>query len=227
MTKRTRTKYHDSRGLVHHADTSKHDTLTSENSPMFTGIECQLYSECKELDEEMSKEYLIEVMPEFYNSAGYWVSSAGSENNRFSRDNFSGLISIIKLCSKFKSNKVAVKRLKKLVPLFHRQLAHPRDFVLVGFFKYPWLFWPLLPITWVAFLISCLQKYKVRDGNKIVKTDGKLIAFMVCHAFNFRVTYWLCRKAIRVPGFSSRFAVSATYFKDMGHIINEKYASLE
>lgn len=225
--KRLITKYHDSKKLLHDDPAARDDVLTSENSPLYCGIEAQLYDEHGEFDAEMSREYLTDVIPEYYNEKGYWVASSGSDNDDFSRDNFSGLIAMVKLCAKYKENKQAVRRVKKLIPLFHKQLDHPRDFVLVGYFKYPYLFWPLLPVVTGAFALTCAQRYKVRNGNKIVKTDGKLIAFMLCHVFKLRLTYWLCMKVLPLSGFKSRTAVSMTYFRNLDHIINEKYAGLE
>lgn len=220
---RTITKYHDRYQLLHHKETNG-DPETSENSPMFCGLECAAMWELGELDWIAAKEYVTEVIPYFYSKHSYWIASATSTRDDCSRDNFSGIISMIKLTSKYPINRPACKRLRKLVPLFHKQLMHPRDFIMVGYLKYPILFWPLLWFPAICYIISCAQKYKVRNGNKIIKTDGKLIARMITKSFNMRITFWLCNKVLRWFGvFETWVGISWTYFIYSEHPINEKY----
>lgn len=95
----------------------------------------------------------------------------------------------------------------KTVPWIHKQLWHPKDLILSfnfklrikGGFWFGFCFWPLFllilgvtPISSIAMMVSCFQTFKVRSGKKIVKTDGKLLAWMVTRSFNMRITRCLC-----------------------------------
>lgn len=78
--------------------------------------------------------------------------------------------------------------------------SHPRDFgfrmaTKGGFWRV--LAVPFLWITSVAMFISCFQDYKVRNENKILKTDGKLLAWLRCQALCMPITFKICSAIIR------------------------------
>ncbi len=136
---------------------------------------------------------------------GVWFTTpiTPKSNPRFSRDNWAGVMAGLDCVIMYaKQNGIQdterdAINLMLQVPVFHKQLDHPRDFVMAGYFKLPILFWPLLPIMSLSFIVSCWQSHKKRHGIKIPKTDGKIIAFIICKAFRLRLTFWICDKLIR------------------------------
>jgi hypothetical protein len=208
--------YQDKYGFVHHKKVENGDPETSENGPLYTGMaltENRLIIEDYRLKDLLARIYV----------GGTWRTTPVSPASAgFSHDNFKGLIAMI-LYFKKRDPKF-FKKWRKRVPLFHRQLMHPRDFCLVGYFKYPLIFWPTLPIVWLTMFITCYQTYKVRNGVKYIKTDGKLMARMICIAFNWPVVLDFCtdilkRKDREVLKISWRHCF-AIYFKDPDHPFN-------
>jgi hypothetical protein len=149
---------------------------------------------------------------------GDWNTTPIANNKKFSRDDFTGVVSALKVIMRYQRERYnkfrKIKELEKnaihaksiyddakalldKVPIFHKQLDHPRDFVLVGYAKYPWLFFPLLPITSGAMIVSCYQDDKVRKGIEIPKTDGKIMALITAVALKMRWTFKQCDKLIK------------------------------
>jgi hypothetical protein len=221
--------FFDRYGILHHIPPIDGDPETSENGPMFYGV---YITEKKDLTEDEAWKFLASIGFLYDAAAESWINTPISPVDAgFSHDNFKGMVAGILTCKrKFKTNREMVKicnGLLKNVPLFHPQLDHPRDFVWIGYVKYPYLFFPFLWIASIAFIVSCWQSYKYRHGIQIVKTDGKILARVSCKSTNMRITFWLCDLALKRwrDGLSpqgtvgkwkwlSWFQVYAYYFKD-------------
>ena len=105
--------------------------------------------------------------------------------------------------------------LRKLFP-FILSRPHPRDIIMYGFAKggvFKFIFLPFLWITSIAMIISCMQNYKIRNNQKFLKTDGKLLAWMRCKAFNMRITWFICNLFIKYDD----------DFKNMGNVAEIYY----
>ena len=107
-----------------------------------------------------------------------------NEQEGWSHDNHTGLVCLSKNTGKH----------------IHRQLkwdnwvqrTHPRDLVfyrMIAGKKWANLFaW----IPMVAMIVSCYQTHKVRNGMKIVKTDGKLLAWLRFNTIKMPTTKRIC-----------------------------------
>lgn len=226
--------FYDRYGMMHHIPPVDGDPETSENAPMFYGV---YITEKMGLSEDDAFKFLAAISFLYDPASESWLNTAISKpESGFSHDNFKGMVSgILTIKRKFKEHKPIIgicNGLLKNIPLFHNQLDHPRDFVWIGYIKWPWLFWPLLWIPSIAFIVSCWQSYKHRNMRTIVKTDGKILARVCCKSANMRITHWLCEKALKRwrEGLSpngtvqkwkwqSWFQVYSFYFKYPGHPI--------
>jgi len=110
---------------------------------------------------------------------------------------------------------------KSLYPKHVMTMLHPKDFIFYAYAAGRWyspIAWLFLWVTSIAMIVSCMQKYKVRNGVKIVKTDGKLLAWLRCQAFNLPITWFLCRLALRRNSAFKTFQQCFNmYFTDPGH----------
>ena len=210
--------FFDKYGILHHRPVIDGDPETSENGPMFTGA----YYVGRKINSD-SQVKIRSILNRLSDSKGSWITTpVSSVEAGFSHDNFKGVMAIISCLHGMDQVKY-----KPRLPLLHRQMAHPRDFILMGYFKYPWLFWPLLPIPWVALLISCYQTYKVRNNRKIIKTDGKILAHMICKTFKWEWLERLCLKLVTRERkeigkyFKSWGDVYREYFREEGHPLRE------
>lgn len=82
-----------------------------------------------------------------------------------------------------------------------RTMLHPRDLIfyhLIAEKFYSPLLWLLYPICFMAQLVSCLSKYKVRNDQKILKTDGKLLTWLRIKTLKLRVTNIFCKLALKL-----------------------------
>lgn len=199
--------YFDKHGGLHHrndiSDPSAPnftDPLTSENAPMFTGIYIVLLYEKRKLTiANCSKflRYVIALSPLNPKNKGKWRTTPASKSDRFSRDNWQGIFAGILMCEKIakkkKSDKLlqTCKKIRKTIPIFHKQYLHPRTFLLALSFKFriPFLLMtiPMLDAIW-----TCYTTYKVRNNKYIYKTDGKLLSYMTTKAFSMKLTYHIC-----------------------------------
>lgn len=215
-------KFFDKYKILHHKDTGpERNPETSENGPLFTGLYLSERSFPWRREDALG---VVQVL--WDGDSGIWRTTPGSSSKRFSRDNFTGLICLLE--SFRHKYPISYKYYFKQLPLFHRQLKHPRDFILVGYYKYPYLFWPLLPIAWVALFVSCWQTYKYRNGRKIVKSEGKLMAKAWCWIFGWETSREIFLKAVTrkrkirsdIPPasvFNSWGDVYREYFREEGH----------
>ena len=77
---------------------------------------------------------------------------------------------------------------------------HPRDIVFYLYLKgglsrsiASLLMW----IPSLAMIISCAQNYKVRNGRRILKTDGKLLAWLRFNTIKMPITELICTWLIK------------------------------
>ena len=84
---------------------------------------------------------------------------------------------------------------------YYRRI-HPRDIVFYLYFILPpgvlrfifklLFFW----VPSISMIVSCAQTYKYRNGKKIIKTDGKLLAWLRFNTVSMPITKWICTKII-------------------------------
>jgi len=103
-------------------------------------------------------------------------------DQNFSLDNMTGVICWLK---KFDNP-------NKDVPLLGHHSLHPKDFFFFLYAKYPIIGFWFLWIPMIAMIHSCWKTYKVRNGNKMIATDGKILAFTRIKAFDLKITGILC-----------------------------------
>ena len=167
------------------------------NFPLFTCIYMML---CKRLGYIYSPNYRLSFMKTyFYND----LKKGGHQ----SHDNATGL-----MCA------LVDNGYKSPIDVFDRKRAHPRDIVMYAYGKLrftPWRFliWPLLIIPSIAMIISCFQDTKTRGDVTMLKTDGKLLAWARCLAFDMKWTMKICTWAIESDkDFNSWYQVADMYY---------------
>ena len=186
--------YSDSYGLLHLGQ--RPDPEQCENAPMYTGLFWSVFRELGPI------EYLPKnPMHHLWFDDHYRTTPLTTKPFDLSHDNMTGIICF----SEIYGYEWALYKSK--------QFMHPRDIAFYLYAKYPhWFFW-LLPITSIAMIISCAQTYKTRNGKKMLRTDGKLLALMRCLAFNMNVTLSICTWLInKNKNFKSWCNVARIYF---------------
>ena len=193
----------DSNGFIH---TKKNPSIDqSENSPMYEGLLSgtgrPLFGSTTTIHRRLFRA----------NANREWGS-------HFSHDNMTGLYCLYK-------NSMYDPHTLSTLPIMKwndRWWLHPRDLAFYFWAHHPLLGLPFLWIASLSMFISCYQEHKVRNGNIILKTDGKLLAWMRCKSFNMRVTYKVCTWLIeRNPKFGSWNNVAKIYFREEGHPLRE------
>ncbi len=181
----------------------------SENGPMFTG----LLSIFDHRIGSFEKTHYIDNLL----GNGFRANHDRLWGSHFSHDNMTGLYCLYK-------NRMLLGKLSKL-PIAkwnNRWWLHPKDLAFYFWCHYPRLGYLTLWIASLAMIISCIQKYKVRNGQRIIKTDGKLLAFLRCRSFNLTLTYAICTFFIeRHEYFNSWNDVAKKYFQEEGHPLRE------
>lgn len=169
--------YFDRYGGLHHVDTADLGDLTSENAPLFTGTRIAILHAADRLTSIDAINFIN------YTDAllrdGIYFTTPNSDRDRFSHDNMTGLLSGLYSISKCSNVNLDIKRkaslrLKTINKVIGRSYRHPRDILF-------WMairlnLWPLTLLVLPFEIISCWQTYKIRNGNKIIKTDGKILA---------------------------------------------------
>ena len=193
----------DENGLVHHLENPTEES--SENEIMFTSLFLILQYKVGNYFDFKMRQHLID----FFNEEV-------KQGKHMSHDNRTGLAAV-----RFNQEDMP------LISLGNRVWLHPRDFVWWGWRRHKGtkkgvLFWLLLWIPSFFMILSCYQTYKVRDGKKIKKTDGKLLTWIRCQSTKMPLTFRLCTWLIkRNKEFGSWERVSSLYFKEEGHPIPE------
>lgn len=189
--------FFDKNGMLHHLPNPTSDI--SENELLFTGE----YVVLRHLKGFSSYEGGIDITNAY--------KSDLANNFHISHDNATGV-----MCAR------QVLGFTPIIPIFDKSRAHPRDIVMYGYAKYPFLFWWLLWIPSICMIISCYQNYKVRGGRKIIKTDGKILAFIRVKAFNMKITDRICTYLIKKNKFYGNWhEVFKRYFKETEHPLPE------
>ena len=193
------------------------DVTNSENGPLFSAEFYLLYKLTRTENNihPMIYKSITSVNP---NPKIYKPSALGGEH--FSHDNMTGLYTMYYL---------AFKRCPKHLDIWTKYVRHPRDLCFFSYAKLAHkegMLWNilhhlLLIIPALAMVISCFQRFKVRNGKKIIKTDGKLLTFVRCYAFNLTKTKKVCEFILKKRGWTSWHHIFSTYFLRQDHPNNQ------
>lgn len=230
------TNYHDVYGGLHLYPDPAFDQ--SENGPLFSGMEIvgkYIFGTLNLEDVVTFTSYLRGLYRD-----GKWYPNSETENEDMSHDNFLGVICALKVLEEWTHSleplgsvsgdilyqeRKNIEVLKEALPLFHKQLDHPRDFLFMLRFKHPFigaLANLLLPVVPLAMILTCLQSYKIRGGRKILKTDGKLLAWLRMSTYHYPITEWICTKMLsKKKDFRNFNTCAKIYFKDENHPLRE------
>lgn len=182
-----------------------------ENGILFTAEYCMLKD-----NEGFNRKHLRAAMNWAISHVTHGKNGFKSDPKEpWSHDNHTGLICI--------SKRLGLEHHKKFFYDGWWRRIHPRDLVfylvvrggLMGLLTRPFLF-----ITSIAMILSCLQSYKVRGGRKIVKTDGKILAWMRFNTINMPITKYICTRIVnKHKYFNGWRSVFTTYFVNLEHPI--------
>ena len=194
-------KWLDSDRFLH---TQKNPSVDqSENGPMFSGL----------LSIFRSKTCDLPMMGEIWDWKSSWrANSYRDRGSHFSHDNMTGAYCL------YKNHVGVVPSSLPIAKWNGRWWLHPRDLTFYLWCHHAILGLPFLWIASLAMIISCIQKYKVRDGKKFIKTDGKLLAYLRCRSFDMPITFAICSFFIRKHKYFNNWNdVAKRYFKEEGH----------
>lgn len=143
----------------------------------------------------------------------YWANDGKEVNNNFSHDNL-GLIAC--WCKLF-----APKWLREL-PLFGRHSWRPDNFLFFFYVKYPYIGFVFLPLLSLVMAVSMIRVWRTnKRGHRYIDTDGKIISFFKCRAFNLRLTKKLLNFIIKKhPDLKTWIRIFKIYFPE-GHKVLE------
>lgn len=184
--------FRDSEGYLHDKRVTDKDLETSENAPLYDGYNIALSYHWGVLFSNEAWSYCHRVNMLY---GGEWYTTPVSLDPEMSHDNWKGVFMGLECCEKKAKewNDTAlylyIQNIKKRIPIFHKQLDHPRDFLLVIGFKYKWL----RPFTfWASKLAAVISMYQThKHKGTQAKTDGKIIGKGLCLAFNWKWTEYL------------------------------------
>lgn len=101
---------------------------------------------------------------------------------------------------------------------------HPRDLIFYAYMQggsSKILAYPFLPILALIMLITCnpwFMKYKIRNGVKLLKTDGRILCWLRLNSANLPITKYLCTKLLQMDkDFGSWKKVFDYYYADSAH----------
>lgn len=101
-----------------------------------------------------------------------------------------------------------------------KKILHPRDFIFAALLHNSWIGTILAPLLFLIMVESCMSKYKYRDGNAILVTDGKLLSWVRCKTLGWNralaVLQFLMSLTTHFKNFKDVFLF---YFKEEGHPI--------
>lgn len=213
----------DSDGLIHLDRYPKLDETI--NAPLYTGTYICLKYKNKTLTMLDIKLFIVSLDKLYFD--GEYHTYSISELDRFAHDNYTGIGTALVCCMKYLKWKGLTgygeiyynmcDHFLKKIPFFHK---HPRDFIYLNYLKYPRsvfcinLILPVLLIPSIAMIVSCYQTHKVRNGIDIIKTDGKILAYLRFTARRMPLTEivctWLIEKRFRQ---SKEYAFEWSYSK--------------
>jgi len=198
------------------------DITNSENGPLFSAEFHMLWKQMYGKSHPYLSDAIGTVNPRKgqYNPSGEWIDK-DSRDAHFSHDNMTGLY-----CLYYQR----FQHIPSHLDVMTKYVKHPRDlcfFTYCHMLKYDgFMMWVikhlLLVIPSLAMIVSCWQLYKVRNGNKILKTDGKLMALLRCKTFGLKKTLWCCEKALKMrKKWKSWSQIFGIYFRRSDHPINQ------
>jgi len=220
-------KWKDEYNIMHHV--SYPMALASENGPLFLGTNIVLKYATNNLL-EIDVEEFLDSIEHLYTDR--WHTTPGSTSPRFSHDNMTGIVCALKVCRSFLNSaqypgirryelEARISHFEALCPIFHKQRMHPRDLMFYSICKYPKLQYIFYIPLMIIMIVSAYQTYKVRGGRKIIKTDGKIIAFVRCIALGWSLK-WIEKALFRFRGspqwkYQGWFDVFQGYYKEYNH----------
>ena len=151
-----------------------------------------------------------------------------STSDHFSHDNMTGLYCLAYLIYSITGNDRYINTLP-ILSWNGRIWWHPRDILFYCAVKLKTkgklcdlLSYPLLIMPLIAMMVSCWQSHKTRGGNKIIKTDGKMLSWLRTSSLGLTGSKSMMLSLIRKSGnFTTWKEVSAYYFKDPLHPVTE------
>lgn len=249
MTTIDLTEWKDKYGWVHLHPNPTYNQ--SENHPMFHSIIIVLHLKAvqqgkMQYDRKLINNYLYSFQTIYFKDTKEWKLYPEQTEVDFSLDNFTGIISALVMIIRLNPDREAktiAKYYLKLLPMFHKQLDHPRDFMyvliihahrLLGRFVFlsRIAVIPLL-IVWGAHIVTFYQGYKVRKGNRIPKTDGKILAVLRSYSMPwtvgliFPVLTWLFRNKKHIAYKDSELPWNADVIDKDGDKITWKWGQME
>lgn len=212
--------YFNKYGLLN-AQPCNSNSEAEENSLLFTGLYLIFlkrsgYSYVKLLNKYIEFVELCRVGDGLFNQ----TPNPGPNDLHMSHDTLTGLVSVsIEFSLNYhteiwKELKRQNLRYDNVSPNSPKRWLHPRDIIFYGICANSTICKLLSPILWIIHAIACIQKYKVRNGNKIWKTDGKILTFLRCQILNWKASikiYGLFNKLF--AGFKNWFHVFSVYYK--------------
>ena len=103
-----------------------------------------------------------------------------------------------------------------------KRFMHPRDILFYGYCADNVICKLLYPLLVMFMVITCAQSYKVRNGNKILKTDGILLSWVRCKGANLDFSLKILTFIIKCnKNFKTWKNVFSIYFKDIEHPIRK------
>lgn len=104
---------------------------------------------------------------------------------------------------------------------FMSRPLHPRDIIFYGIIADSRICKLLWSILWIIQAVACIQKYKTRNGIKIWKTDGKILAWLRCQTLGWNKSLRMYQFLNRIcSGFHNWFHVFSIYYKKEHPILN-------
>lgn len=183
-----------------------------ENSVLFTA-EYVILSLKEGKDPELLRSMMVSAIESYRKEDGHLEFD---EKEGFSHDNRTAVVCISKILGMNYHTEEKFKHWK--------QYMHPRDIVFYNYLKGGWrkllaTFFMWMPILDMIF--TCASTYKVRNGKRIVKTDGKLLAWVRLHTVEMKLVSKICTYLLSKNMFFKTWKnVFNIYFTDFAHPIN-------
>ena len=102
-----------------------------------------------------------------------------------------------------------------------KRFYHPRDLLYYGRCSGNLICKMLYPILFLIMVVSSLQSYKIRGGNKIIKTDGKILNWVRCKGSNLNLTFKVLTLIISKNSYFQSWKNIFKIYFDESHPINK------
>ena len=140
-----KSEYHDQYGFLHHAKTHAAGAMTSENGPLFTGMELALKFKTGKATPQDARNFMASLshlwrrpQPGVWSwvqrKLGWaWQVTPVSNRYDFSKDNWFGVwMAIVLIRKHYRDVYTAHKTMIDSMPVFHKQLLYISLFALQG-----------------------------------------------------------------------------------------------